>query len=384
MSEQPNFDYYYGSDSEQFRYIKIPRLIIEDMVFYKLSDRAKILYGIMLDRMSLSRTNGWIDEMNRVYIRFSIKNIAVALNCSLPTACKAIAELDTDKGIGLIERIRHGQGQSDLIYVKNFASYLDGNPDVGKEIAWDSTYDETTDDNGQSDADDPIQEEVTDPEIQDSVGESQNSISLNSKILNSRILNSRNLNSKSFNPSIQESLIPELKEFDPNNTNINNTDLSNTEGNTDGLDRLDGYARVVAQIQQNIDYESLSNYPDEEKRATYEEIYQLICDVVLVPEENIKINGKNYPYEMVRSRFMSLRFEHVIYVTGCMAENFGKVSNIRNYLITALYNAPLTIQNHADQDYRESTHTKVVTPYELECEERLEELRAAGVVKKYF
>ena len=407
MSDHPKFDYYYGLESEQFNYIKIPKLIIEDMVFYELSDRAKILYGVMLDRMSLSRKNQWIDDQNRVYILFSIDKIAQALNCSKPTACKALAELDAEKGIGLIEKVKRGQGNPDIIYVKNFISYVANSPDVGKEKAWDSTIPDkcmwereeadVADDTADSDAmvevlslaEDPMTSDVpssevdvtsqTDAETIDFTENSQNSNFLNSRNLNSRILNSKILTSR-----IQESLPLEVKDFYPNNTDINNTEFINTENDSDGLDRLGGYTRVVAQIQQNIDYQSLCAYQDEEKRSLYEEIYQLICDVVLVPDEEMKINGKVYPYEMVRQRFMSLRFEHVIYVTECMAENFGKVSNIRNYLITALYNAPLTIQNYSDQNFREANHTKVITRYEYESGERLKALQDAGVIKKYF
>lgn len=131
-----SFDYYYGLEGEQFQFIRLPKMLVEDKRFQILSDRAKILYGILLDRMSLSRKENWLDKENRVYILFSINSVAESLNCSAPTACKAMAELDSEHGIGLIERHKRGQGKPDIIYVKNFISYEENNPNLGNPKEW--------------------------------------------------------------------------------------------------------------------------------------------------------------------------------------------------------------------------------------------------------
>ena len=68
MSEIQVFDYYYGDESSQFSFYRIPRLLIRDKRFSKLSTDAKLLYGLMLDRMGLSARNGWYDSEGRVYI----------------------------------------------------------------------------------------------------------------------------------------------------------------------------------------------------------------------------------------------------------------------------------------------------------------------------
>ena len=57
-----NFDFYYGKDAEQFNFYRIPKLLFTDKRFKGLSTDAKVLYGLMLDRMSLSIKNGWIDD----------------------------------------------------------------------------------------------------------------------------------------------------------------------------------------------------------------------------------------------------------------------------------------------------------------------------------
>ena len=120
MSEPLKFDYYYGVEAEQFSFYRVPRLLIKDGRFRGLSSDAKLLYGLMLDRMSLSMKNGWLDDENRAYIIYTIDNIREDLGCSKEKAVKVLAELDDSKGIGLVEKIRRGLGKPDIIYVKNF------------------------------------------------------------------------------------------------------------------------------------------------------------------------------------------------------------------------------------------------------------------------
>ena len=128
------FAYHYGDEGEQYAFYRLPKVLITDSYFKHLSTDAKLLYGLMLDRLSLSVKNNWIDEENRVYIYFTLEDICELLNCKTDKAVKLLAELDTNKGIGLIERIKQGQGKPTKIYVKKFvASDNDGkNLDFGK------------------------------------------------------------------------------------------------------------------------------------------------------------------------------------------------------------------------------------------------------------
>ena len=104
MGGSLKFDYYYGVEAEQFSFYRVPRLLIKDGCFKGLSSDAKLLYGLMLDRMALSMKNGWIDGQNRAYIIYSVENIMEDLGCSKPTCIKIIRELDCGNGIGLIEK----------------------------------------------------------------------------------------------------------------------------------------------------------------------------------------------------------------------------------------------------------------------------------------
>lgn len=128
-----NLDYYYGIEAEQFSFYRIPRLLIKGEQFKSLSSDSKLLYGLMLDRMALSMKNGWLDEENRVYIHYTLDEIMEDLGCAKEKAAKVLAELDSKKGIGLIEKKRQGLGKPDIIYVKNFATFAVGDDDGESE-----------------------------------------------------------------------------------------------------------------------------------------------------------------------------------------------------------------------------------------------------------
>ena len=111
------FQYFYGDEADMFTFYKIPKIIMKDERFKGLSSDAKILYGLALDRMSLSIKNGWFDEEKRAFIYFSIEDIVDLLNCGKNKAVSSMKELEA---IGLIEKKRQGMGKANVLYVKNF------------------------------------------------------------------------------------------------------------------------------------------------------------------------------------------------------------------------------------------------------------------------
>ena len=111
MRERAFTEYFYGDESEQFIFFRIPRQLIVDKRYRHVSTEAKLLYGMLLDRMGLSAQNDWYDAEGRVYIYYTVDEICADLNCGRDKAMKLLAELDSDKGIGLIERARQGQGK---------------------------------------------------------------------------------------------------------------------------------------------------------------------------------------------------------------------------------------------------------------------------------
>ena len=112
-------DYFYGQTGELFSFYRIPKALFQEQRFQSLSTDAKTLYGILLDRMSLSAKNGWLDEQNRVFIIFTIEDVKRSLCCADNKATKLLRELEE---FGLIERKRRGLGRPSLVYVKNFSA----------------------------------------------------------------------------------------------------------------------------------------------------------------------------------------------------------------------------------------------------------------------
>ena len=125
------FDYYYyGSESSQFSFCRIPRQLVTGKAFKRLSTDAKLLYALMLERMGLSARNGWHDEQGRAFIFYTVNEIRAILNCGNDKAIKLLAELDTVNGIGLIERVKQGQGRPTRIFVKNFSKEIVSQDDI--------------------------------------------------------------------------------------------------------------------------------------------------------------------------------------------------------------------------------------------------------------
>ena len=112
-------DYFYGQAGELFSFYRIPKALFQEPRFQSLSTDAKTLYGILLDRMSLSVKNGWLDEQGRVYIICTVREVQESLCCAEHKAVKLFRELEK---FGLIERKRRGLEKPSLVYVKNFSA----------------------------------------------------------------------------------------------------------------------------------------------------------------------------------------------------------------------------------------------------------------------
>ena len=352
MGDAVGFDYYYGIEAEQFSFYRVPRLLIKDERFKGLSSDAKLLYGLMLDRMALSMKNGWLDEENRAYIIYAIENIMEDLGCSKPTCIKIMRELDAGRGIGLIEKKRRGLGKPDIIYVKNFASVSEKETEGKSADAGDST------------------------EVKNFYFKEEKDFTSESKGTELQEVKNFDFRKKrNFTPEGKEAELQEVKDFAPSysNTNYNNqrdTDRryinqinqsesgwnSKTGDKGDGLidkiDVIDDASAYMALIRENLEYDYHMRYDRDDDRKMFEEIFETVCDVVCVKRSMIRINGEDYPYELVKSRFLKLDSGHVGYVMDCMRETASKITNIRSYLITVLYNAPSTMNHYYQQEVR--------------------------------
>ena len=321
--ERLKLEFYYGQEAEQFTFYRLPKALITDSRFKDISNNSKLLYGLMLDRMSLSVRSGWFDEENRVYIKYSLKSIMEDLNCSKMTAVSLLKEL---QAIGLVD-IEQRNGLANIIYVKNFVS--------GGEEALDRSENCTGKKN----------EPVKDDQSNNQTGIKDEPVYEDDQ-------------SDFSTSTCQDSIPGVVQKSDPNNNDFNNIEFSDTDHIIQSGERVDNSMRITRMdqmdettaymelIRENIDYDIMMSNKKWSDREMYDELYQLICDVVCVPRKTIRIAGEDYPYNLVKSKFLKLNSTHLEYVIGCMKNNTTKVSNIKAYLTTALYNAPNTISHY--------------------------------------
>ena len=296
MKEIVKFEYYYGNEAEQYSFFRIPKTLFTDLNFKKLSVEAKILYGILLDRMSLSIKNKWLDEENKVYIIYTIEEIMEVLNWGRNKSVKVMKEIEE---IGLLEKKRLGLGKPNLLYVKNFI-YTENN--------------KTT--------------EVSKANLKKFKKQTSGSL---------------------------ENKPQEVSKEDSNNTNINNTETNNTDFNNttpiSPLEKLGEKSKKTLEeeelketIKKNISYEIFEKVRIEEKKQVDVMINVLVK--ALTSFTNIKIGGRNISNENFKERFLSLNYKHIDYVLKYLRENAPKdIRNINAYLLTLLYNADENIRN---------------------------------------
>ena len=120
------------------------------------------------------------------------------------------------------------------------------------------------------------------------------------------------------------------------------------ETETDGYDEASSCMEL---IRENIEYGHHMKYDSYGDRELYDELYQVICEVVCVRHESVRIGGEKYPYELVRAKFLKLNSSHLQYVMSSMRDTSAKITNIKAYMITALYNAPSTMQARRVRGY---------------------------------
>lgn len=324
MDKKVTFQYFYGTQADQYSFYRIPKALFQDEYFRCLSSDAKILYGLMLDRMSLSIKNQWFDAENRAYIYFSIEDIMELLNCGRNKAIKSLQELDSETGIGLIEKKRQGFGKTNIIYVKSFVmkeeitkegQTLSKTESESEEKFINQTYEE---DNGSQ------------------------------EVYNVNFKKSQKQTSRSPENKLQEVYIS-----NSNNTNINNTNLSENKSNhivsADGIgseeDEMETLHAYQSLIKDNLDYDSLLvSHPHDKNQI--DEIVDLIVETVMCKSDKVLIASNWYSGALVRGKFMKLDYSHVEYVLHCLEGNTSKIKNIKKYLLAALFNAPSTINGY--------------------------------------
>ena len=333
------FNYYYGSEADQFNFIRIPKRLITDPLFADLSLSAKLLYGILLDRMSLSMKNKWLDNENRVYIVYQITEIMENLNVAEKTAIKTLKELED---LGLVEKRRRGLGLPSLLYVKSFIvdEWEENSTENEKEK---SSKNKESSRAGKMYSSRPVEidssrtEGSKDPRPVESNG--------SRRVTNERL--------GTVNMEVQE---PQKEVALINKTDFSNMDFSDTECNyiksnqipsddemrKDLMSTVRAYEEVIA---ENIDYDLLlERYPYD--RELLEGIYNLMIETLMNKSNTTVISSSELPTELVKNRFLKLNSSHIEYVLLSLQGNTTKVNNIKKYLLASLFNSPSTISGY--------------------------------------
>lgn len=299
--------YFYMGEAEQFAFYRIPKAFFTDPALQDISADAKILYGLMLDRLILSSRNGWVDEDGRVFIYYTVQSIMEDLKCGNKKAAKLMQELES--GYGLIERKKQGQGKPARIYVKNFLAVV--TPASSTRLSTDLSTN-----HGGSFPD------VSEGNFQTC----QNDTSRDVKSTRQDVSKGhRNKNNK-------------------NNNKMSNTNLIYPDED-DGMDMDTSYQAYRDYFCDSLEFDILlKSHPYEQDML--HEILELLVETVTVQKPYIRISGDEKPAQVVKSRLMKLEYGHIEYVLGCMKENTTKVRNIKQYLLAALYNAPVTMSNY--------------------------------------
>ena len=355
------FEYFRGMEADQYSFYRVPKVLFTAECFKSLSCEAKVLYGLMLDRMSLSIKNRWFDEENRVYIIFTVEEIMDLLGCGRQKAIKNIAELDTEKGIGLIEKKRLGLGKPNVIYVKNFM--IKDCPEPEKEEKKPENAGNTQKyENQTSRSMESGFQEVPEPNFQKYENQTSGSMKTElQEVPESNFKKCENQTSGGMKSILQEVPKSNCNNTDNNKTEYSETDYSETEYNEtdisgtgmiqsnlipsgeiappkqmDVMEEMNIYRELV---REHIDYPC-------HKSEDVNELVELIVEVLMMPDDStLRIAGVDKPIALVKNRFMKLDYSHIEYVLYSLHRNTTKVGNIKAYLLTTLYNASLTISN---------------------------------------
>lgn len=342
------FDYFYGNEAEQFTFYRIPKILITSPHFKKISDSAKLLYGLMLDRMSLSIRNGWLDDDNRAYIFFTTNDVMEQMCCGTEKATKMLTELDSEKGIGLIERVKQGQGKPAIIYLKKFYELEDTARSTKLS-------------------------EIESQDFQESkVKTFENRKTRLSEIESQDFRESKNKTFENRKSGLSEIESLEFRKSKCNYNNINNTDINNTDinyiypinqdnyniQNSDTQTEeewIDRYTKTVDEIKTQIDYGYLINHAE---RDIVDEVVNIMAEVMTVYRPKYKIEGDFIEYNAVVNKFRQITAQKLEICLLAYSRKIQRIKNPKAYWISTLYNIPLTsgivLQNMINSDIYES------------------------------
>ena len=307
------YDYFYGSEAEQDVFVRLPKQLIYDQIYCGLSSDAKILYAIMLDRMSLSLKNGWKDQQGRYYITFPLDAVIAAVHCAREKANKLLKELES---IGLLDRKRRGQGKANLLYLKHLAGTTQAQPE-GEPVPLISQC--------------KTEAETVSPVLRSSKIELQ-------EVRKSNFKKYENRTSRSTKTELQE-----VRESNCNKTDLIKTDFTKTDSIINQAPN-----DAMGSLKAQISYDDLCADPAVDRQCL-DSLVSVMAETLQSNFSFIRVNRCTHSAQTVKEKFGRLQQAHIRYVLQAWQKNKATVRNVRQYILTALYNAPDTIALYQNQ-----------------------------------
>lgn len=296
------FKYFTIETSDNFVFFRIPKVFFKDENFKSLCTDSKVLYGLMLDRMGLSRKNGWYDKNGHAYIYYSVASIQEDMGLSNKTVSKCLKEL---KELGLIKVVRQGLTKNNIIYVMDFSRPAPDAPDIPEE--------------------DNIPILPEEPDGEESSGEDR----------------------------VEEA---PWENYDPGASQKDTSDYAappqdippdKARGKTRDKPSESNYKNTVLEIKQNISYERLlQKYNSPTGHRIVEGVVALLADILCFPGESVVINKSPVPYDVVRAKLERVECDHVEYVLDNILNNHIEIKNYKSYLLSSLYNSVDVLDLH--------------------------------------
>lgn len=375
--EMMKFDFYYGEESEQYSFYSVPKMFFTCERFAGLSAMSKLLYGFLLDRMSLSRKRNWIDDRNRAYIKYSLNAITKDMGVSKNSVIKYMRELQE---FGLIMKFPN-EGMEDIIYVMDYSKLKQADTYSSDDKQNDNVLYLDSQSSGAAYKADTGQPDNAPPgfntvialsninntkKIQDAGCKGDSTLRGGSKsepvqkmnqfknctgskselVQNLHHPHKENDNNIYNNINNQSAKTDKIDRYIYNNPSINQSISDTREIDKTGKVQISGinanavYAHISVLVKQNIDYDAMIER--QECKDWYDEYYNLIVEVLTRKKDTIRISGEEYSADMVRERFLKLNSSDLQYVHEQMSRTTSDIKNIKAYLTKALFNAPIT------------------------------------------
>ena len=325
------FNYFSVDGIDKFTFYRLPKKLVIGDQFRELSCEAKIFYGLLIDRASLSKRNQWVDENKHIYVYFKLDELMELLNIGKNKAISVFKELDD---IGLIIRKKQGQGKPTKIYVMNFSDTVETSENADVEA--------------NSQTSDPKQEkEVQTPKKQTS---EKNTSTQEVQTPEKQTSDGLNTGSQPFPYYMNKTEMNKTNLSIFHSTQVGSQEIDTNTVPTNGMNEENEYTAIEEKVKEQIEYDYLLDTVKLAKN-TLNLIVSLIADVYLHRVKSLLVEGIEIPEFQIVREYEKLDSGHIEYIFECLENQTKKsqIQNIRKYLRVCLYNAPHTMEMYYDQ-----------------------------------